>query len=92
MAGNQCYRDDWISTLPFYWMSEVAAFANAQNGYRPAGDTVVGNDVWIGTEAIIMPGVTIGDGAVIGARALVTRDVEPYDCRRQSGQDHPQAV
>lgn len=78
MAGNQGHRNDWISTFPFYWMSEVAAFANAQNGYRSAGDTVVGNDVWIGTEAIIMPGVTIRDGAVIGTRALVTQDVEPY--------------
>lgn len=39
---------------------------------------MVGNDVWIGTEAVIMPGVEIGDGAVIGTRALVTKDVEPY--------------
>jgi len=39
---------------------------------------VVGNDVWIGAEAMIMPGITIGDGAVIGSRALVTKDVEPY--------------
>jgi len=78
MAGNQGHRNDWISTFPFYWMSEVLAFAGAHNGYQPAGDTVIGNDVWIGTEAIIMPGVTIGDGAVIGTRALVTRDIEPY--------------
>ena len=78
MAGNQGHRNDWISTFPFYWMSEVATFAGSQNGYRPAGDTVIGNDVWIGSEAIVMPGVTIGDGAVIGTRALVTRDVEPY--------------
>lgn len=78
MAGNQGHRNDWISTFPFYWMSEVAAFADARNGFEQAGDTVIGNDVWIGTEAIIMPGVTIGDGAVIGARALVTRNVEPY--------------
>lgn len=42
------------------------------------GDTVVGNDVWIGMDATIMPGVTIGDGAIIGSRAVVTRDVEPY--------------
>ncbi len=42
------------------------------------GDTVVGNDVWIGYEALIMPGVKIGDGAIIGARAVVTKDVEPY--------------
>ena len=40
--------------------------------------TVIGNDVWIGYEAVIMAGVTIGDGAVIGARAVVTKDVPPY--------------
>lgn len=78
MAGNQGHRNDWISTFPFFWMSEVPAFTDAENGYLPAGDTIVGNDVWIGSEAIIMPGVRIGDGAVIGTRALVTRDVEPY--------------
>lgn len=78
MAGNQGHRHDWISSFPFYWMSEVPAFAAAENGYVPAGDTVIGNDVWIGAEAIIMPGVRIGDGAVIGTRALVTGDVAPY--------------
>ncbi|MXP25137.1 type B chloramphenicol O-acetyltransferase [Altererythrobacter indicus] len=78
MAGNQGHRNDWISTFPFYWMPEVPTFEDAANGYLPAGDTVIGNDVWIGSEAIIMPGVTIGDGAVIGTRALVTNDVAPY--------------
>ncbi|MFT4277075.1 MAG: type B chloramphenicol O-acetyltransferase [Rhodopseudomonas sp.] len=78
MAGNQGHRSDWISTFPFYWMPDVPAFAGADNGFQPAGDTVIGNDVWIGSEAIIMPGVTIGDGAVIGTRSLVTRNVEPY--------------
>lgn len=78
MAGNQGHRTDWVSTFPFFWMPDVPAFAGAQNGYLPAGDTVIGNDVWIGSEAIIMPGVTIGDGAVIGTRSLVTRNVEPY--------------
>lgn len=42
------------------------------------GDIIVGNDVWIGYEAVVLAGVTIGDGAVIGARAVVTRDVPPY--------------
>lgn len=78
MAGNQGHRSDWISTFPFFWMPEMPAFAGAANGFQPAGDTVIGNDVWIGTEAIIMPGVRIGDGAVIGARAVVTNDVAPY--------------
>ncbi|PZA12153.1 type B chloramphenicol O-acetyltransferase [Rhodopseudomonas palustris] len=78
MAGNQGHRSDWISTFPFFWMPEMPAFAGAANGFQPAGDTVIGNDVWIGTEAIVMPGVRIGDGAVIGARAVVTHDVAPY--------------
>lgn len=78
MAGNQGHRNDWISTFPFFWMPEVPAFEGAQNGFLPAGDTVIGDDVWIGSEAIVMPGVTIGHGAVIGTRALVARDVEPY--------------
>ena len=78
MAGNQGHRNDWISTFPFAFVPEEPAFAKAINGFLPAGDTVIGNDVWIGTEAIIMAGVTVGHGAVIGTRALVTKDVEPY--------------
>jgi len=78
MAGNQGHRMDWISTFPFFFMSEEPAFADAENAYRPAGDTVVGNDVWIGAEAMIMPGIRIGHGAMIGSRAVVTRDVPPY--------------
>lgn len=78
MAGNQGHRNDWVTTFPFFYMSEEPAFAEARDGYVPAGDTVVGNDVWIGAEAIIMPGVRIGDGAMIGSRAVVTKDVPPY--------------
>ena len=78
MAGNQGHRMDWIATFPFFYMPEEAGFQGAVDGFVRAGDTVVGNDVWIGTEAMIMPGVRIGDGAVIAARAVVTADVEPY--------------
>src|SRR5690606_35495060 len=78
MAGNQGHRHDWASSFPFFYMPEVPEFAGAIDAFAPAGDTVIGNDVWIGTEAIVMPGVRIGHGAVIGTRALVTRDVEPY--------------
>ncbi|RAI02999.1 acetyltransferase [Acuticoccus sediminis] len=72
-----------ISTYPFqnFMMSSAttaedirAMFEQAQ----PKGDTIVGNDVWFGMEAMVMPGVTIGDGAIIGARAVVTRDVPAY--------------
>ncbi|GHE30904.1 type B chloramphenicol O-acetyltransferase [Sphingobacterium griseoflavum] len=78
MAGNQGHRSDWISSFPFYFMDEVDGFADSLNGFKAAGDTRVGNDVWIGAEAMIMPGVQIGDGAIIGSRTLVTKDVEPY--------------
>lgn len=78
MCGNQGHRHDWISCFPFFYMSEVECFQNSIDAFQPAGDTIIGNDVWIGTEAMIMPGIQIGDGAVIGSRALITRDVEPY--------------
>ena len=78
MAGNQGHRHDWVSTFPFFYVPEAPEFAGAHDGYRAAGDTVIGNDVWIGSEAVIMPGVRIGHGAVIATRAVVTRDVEPF--------------
>lgn len=77
MAGNQGHRKDWISTYPFYYLDEFKD-TNAKDGIKFSGDTVIGNDVWIGTEAIIMSGVKIGDGAIIGSRAIVTKDVQPY--------------
>ena len=46
--------------------------------YPSKGDTEIGNDVWIGQDATIMPGVQIGDGAIIATKAVVTKDVEPY--------------
>lgn len=46
--------------------------------YPYKGDTVVGNDVWIGYDCMVMPGVTIGDGAIIASRSVISRDVEPY--------------
>lgn len=71
------HRTDWVSTFPFsvLW-KDVAGHIPGHPMSR--GDVVVGNDVWIGTEAIILSGVHIGNGAVIGARAVVTRDVPPY--------------
>ena len=50
---------------------------NLQEAYQP-GDTIVGNDVWIGQNAVILPGVHIGDGAIIGAESVVGSDVAPY--------------
>ncbi|GIU46219.1 hexapeptide transferase [Shewanella sairae] len=75
LAGNQGHRMDWISTYPF---SPEEFGDHVKSGFERAGNTVIGNDVWIGSEAMIMPGVTIGDGAVIGSRAVITKDVAPY--------------
>ena len=52
--------------------------ASISAAWENKGDIVVGNDVWIGYEAVILAGVTIGDGAIIGTRAVVTKDVPPY--------------
>jgi chloramphenicol O-acetyltransferase type B len=76
MAGNQGHNIKWVSTFPFYFQANI--FKKAQNGFEKVGDTKIGNDVWIGTEAMIMPGVTIGDGAIIAARAVVVKDVPAY--------------
>ena len=69
-----------LSTFPFqifgHGWEEGFDFGTIRAGLK--GDTVVGNDVWIGTEAMIMPGVTIGDGAIVAARSVVTADVPPY--------------
>ncbi|ELO1773368.1 type B chloramphenicol O-acetyltransferase [Vibrio fluvialis] len=78
MAGNQGHRTDWISTFPFFYMDNEH-FTDAADGFVRSGDTVIGNDVWIGSEAMIMAGITIGDGAVIASRAVVTKDVAPYE-------------
>ena len=69
-----------LSTYPFPIFFEEWGLnvANITSAWDNKGDIVVGNDVWIGYEAIIMQGVTIGDGAIIGTRALITKDVPPY--------------
>lgn len=74
MAGNQGHRHDWVSIFPFFYQG----FEDAKDAFKRAGDTVIGNDVWIGAKAIIMPGITVGDGAVIATAAIVTKDVAPY--------------
>jgi len=73
------HRMSGFSTYPFNIFAagwERVTPAPDQLPFR--GDTVVGNDVWIGYEAMVMPGVRIGDGAIVAARSVVTSDVEPY--------------
>lgn len=67
-----------VSTFPFYifegWEEDVPPLSDLPL----KGDTVVGNDVWIGQNVTILPGVHIGDGAIIGLNSTVASDVEPY--------------
>ena len=90
--GRHAHPLDWASTSPIFYThsrdlfdAELDMLRGLQPGQFPrsappvvAQLTTIGNDVWIGHEAFILPGVTIGDGAVIAARAVVTKDVPPY--------------
>lgn len=69
---------DALSTYPFAIFGK--GWENAMNGksYPKKGDINIGNDVWIGYNATIMAGVTIGDGAIIATNSTVVKDVEPY--------------
>ena len=71
---------DSLSTYPFPIFFEEWGLPreNIASAWAHKGDITIGNDVWIGYEAIVLAGVSIGDGAVIGARAVVTKDVPPY--------------
>ena len=80
IMGPANHRISSVTTYPFH------VFGGAWEEHTPPhleqlpfkGDTVVGNDVWIGRESLIMPGVKIGDGAIIAARSVVTKDVGAY--------------
>ena len=73
------HRLDGISTYPFWIFGRGWERAAPPEGALPhKGDTVVGSDVWIGYDALVMPGVAIGHGAIVSTRSVVTRDVPPY--------------
>lgn len=80
VMGSANHRLCSVSTYPF------AVFGGAWAENTPPhlsqlpfkGDTIIGNDVWIGRESVIMPGVKVSDGAIIAAYSVVTKDVEPY--------------
>lgn len=80
IMGPANHRLHSVTTYPFH------VFGGAWERSTPdhlselprKGDTIIGNDVWIGRESVIMPGVEIGDGAIVAAYSVVTRDVAPY--------------
>ncbi len=70
MGGNNTHRVDWFSSYPHLdFVTEL---------YEGKGDTTIGDGVWIGMRAMIMPGVTIGEGAMVAANSVVTKNVDPY--------------
>lgn len=77
-SSNHTMRS--LSTYPFPLFFEEWDLdkKNVADSWDNKGDIVIGNDVWIGYEAVILAGVTIGDGAIIGTRAVVTKNVPPY--------------
>lgn len=80
IMGTANHRINSVSTYPFNvfggkW-KEITPPHLAQIPFK--GDTIIGNDVWIGRECVIMPGIKIGDGAIIGAYSVVTKNIDPY--------------
>jgi acetyltransferase-like isoleucine patch superfamily enzyme len=70
------HRVDWVTTYPFCVFWEAAKHIPGHPSSK--GDVIIGNDVWIGHGATILSGIRVGDGAVIGAYSVVTKDVRPY--------------
>ncbi len=79
LGGN--HRPDWISTYPFNSIpnSDFEAYNYIEGHPASKGNVVIGNDVWIGLNTTILSGISIGDGAIIGAESLVTKNVGPYE-------------
>ena len=77
-SGNHAMRSLSTYTFPLFFDAWDLDADNICDAWDNKGDTVIGNDVWIGYEAVIMQGVTIGNGAIVGTRAVVTKDVPPY--------------
>lgn len=70
MGGNNTHRMDWFSLYPFE--------ESILESYKQKGDTIIKDGVWLGMRAMIMPGIEIGEGAVVAAGAIVTKDVPAY--------------
>lgn len=77
-CANHTLRSLSTYTFPLFFEEWDLSKSELSSAWDNKGDIIIGNDVWIGYDAVIMAGVTIGDGAIIGARAVVTKDVAPY--------------
>ncbi|WP_321438481.1 CatB-related O-acetyltransferase [uncultured Bacteroides sp.] len=77
-CANHTLKSLSTYTFPLFYEEWELEKSNITTAWDNKGDIVIGNDVWIGYEAVIMAGVHIGDGAIIATRAVVTKDVPPY--------------
>ena len=77
ITSSANHQMDGFSTFPFAIFGEPWSSSYTPN-WPKKGDTIIGDDVWLGHEALIMPAVTIGDGAIIASRSVVTKNVPPY--------------
>ena len=82
LLSDANHQINGFSTFPFFAFGSINQSCPEWNDYKPdlpnKGDTIIGNDVWFGHESMIMPGVSIGNGAIIAARSVVTKDIPPY--------------
>jgi acetyltransferase-like isoleucine patch superfamily enzyme len=77
LGGN--HRLDWVTTYPFSAIVDTWPEATGIMGHpKSNGDVRIGNDVWLGSRSTIMSGISVSDGAVVAANAVVTKDVPPY--------------
>jgi chloramphenicol O-acetyltransferase type B len=81
LGGTQGHNYNWIAAYSLDFLDDDfdGYINNPPKAQKLKGDTVIGNDVWIGAEALIMPGIKIADGAVIASRAVITKNVGPYE-------------
>lgn len=78
MMNDANHQMNAVSTFPFYTLEGWNMEQPKANDMPFKGDTVIGNDVWIGQDATILPGVHIGDGAIIGTKSVVASNIAPY--------------
>jgi acetyltransferase-like isoleucine patch superfamily enzyme len=76
--GLGSHPSDWVSSHPFAYDPKYSFVKEGRMFDDSNKETIIGNDVWIGANATILAGVRVGDGAIVGANSLVTKDVEPY--------------
>jgi virginiamycin A acetyltransferase len=79
LMNGMWHNAECFTTYPFpIFLNELAEKYKVGEFFPTKGDTIIGNDIWIGYNVTIMPGVHIGDGAIVGTNSLITKDIEPY--------------